>query len=63
MSMKNIGKILTLILAAIVVFAAIQYVGGYLIAKITAFDESEDNVTVEVVEKTILRLEAEDYYT
>ena len=49
MSMKNIGKILTLILAAIVVFAAIQYVGGYLIAKITAFDESEDNVTVEEI--------------
>lgn len=48
---------------AVGIFVLIQILGGYLIAEITLLDGHDDEVTVEVVEKTILRLEAEDYYT
>ncbi len=56
--------VLILILAAIIFFL-VQGLGRYLIGEISSYNEplDEDQVTVEVVEKTILRLEPMEYYT
>lgn len=62
MNIRYLGHICGIILLAAVFFVTIQLLGGYLIKEITAADNN-DEAAVEVVEKTILRLEATDYYT
>lgn len=62
MNIRHLGRIGGMIFLAVLLFASIQLLGGYLIAELTS-EDNNDEVTVEVVEKTILRLETKDYYT
>ncbi len=63
MRMEKVWRLALVCAVAVGIFGLIQVLGGYLIAEIALIDGQDDEVTVEVVEKTILRLEAEDYYT
>lgn len=63
MRSEKVWRLALVCAVAVGVFGLIQVLGGYLIAEIALIDGQDNEVTVEVVEKTILRLEAEDYYT
>jgi len=64
MRKKRIWHLVGILILAVIIFVTIQALGGYLIEQISSFNGSmADELRVEVVEKTILRLESMEYYT
>lgn len=65
MRRNRLVRFVIIIVLAAVIFFLVQSLGKYLIGEISSYNEPLDpnQVSVEVIEKTILRLEPMEYYT